>query len=100
MVAIIWLKDLLKQTLATGMNHSLPVRPTNAKVKGAPGSFKLVSKHKSKVQPRKTSTMTAPWRPHEAREKGPKKPSKAKKDPPNPGKVKSGRERKGKGEKK
>jgi len=50
---IVWLKDLLKQILAMDMHHGLPVRPTNAKAKGATGSFKLIPKHKRQVQPRK-----------------------------------------------
>ncbi|GAB5568303.1 heterochromatin protein 1-binding protein 3 isoform X1 [Prionailurus iriomotensis] len=51
---------------------------------------KLVPKHKRKAQSRKTSAMTAPRKPGEAKEKGPKKPREAKKDPPNPGEVKRG----------
>lgn len=50
----------------------------------------MVPKHKRKVQPRKTSTMTAPRKPSEAKEKVPKKPREAKQDPPNPGEVKRG----------
>ncbi|CAD7686456.1 unnamed protein product [Nyctereutes procyonoides] len=76
--------------LSTGMHRGLLVRPTNSKAKGATGSFKLVPKHKRKVQPRKTSTMTAPRRPSEGQEKVSKKPKEAKKDPPNPDKVKRG----------
>lgn len=46
---IIWLKDLLKQTLATGRHHGLLVSPTNSKGKADTGSFKLVPKDKRKV---------------------------------------------------
>uniref|UniRef100_A0A8C7ELI5 Uncharacterized protein n=1 Tax=Neovison vison TaxID=452646 RepID=A0A8C7ELI5_NEOVI len=74
-------------------SHALPlppanIRPTNSKARGATGSFKLVPKHKRKVQPRKTSTKTAPRKPSEAKEKVPKKPREAKKDPSNPAEVK------------
>ncbi|XP_047564507.1 histone H1.8 [Lutra lutra] len=83
-------KHLLKQALATGVHRGLLIRPTNSKARGATGSFKLVPKHKRKVQPRKTSTKTAPRKPSEAKEKVPKKPREAKKDPSNPAEVKRG----------
>lgn len=35
---------------------------------GGTGSFKLVPKHIKRIQPRKTTTMTAPRRPGEAKE--------------------------------
>ncbi|XP_043409182.1 LOW QUALITY PROTEIN: histone H1.8-like [Prionailurus bengalensis] len=56
----------------------------------AKGITEHLTLHKRKVQPGKTSTMTAPRRPGEAKEKGPKQPTEAKKDPPNPGEVKRG----------
>ena len=76
------------------MHRGLLVRPTNSKAKRATGSFKLVPKHKRKVQPRKTSTMTAPRRPIEGKKKVPKKPKEAKKDkvkrgPRKPGEVRT-----------
>ncbi|XP_035577892.1 LOW QUALITY PROTEIN: histone H1.8-like [Zalophus californianus] len=89
-VDVLRLKYLLKQALATGMHRSLLVRLTNSKARGATGSFKLVPKHKRKVQPKKTPIMTAPRKPSEAKEKVPKKPREAKKDLPNPGEVKRG----------
>uniref|UniRef100_A0A9L0IE88 Histone H1.8 n=1 Tax=Equus asinus TaxID=9793 RepID=A0A9L0IE88_EQUAS len=92
---VIRLKYLLKQALATGMHRGLLARPTNSKARGATGSFKLVPKHKRKIQSKKTSTTTAPRRPGEAKGKGPKKPSEAKKDPPNAGEMKKGPRRPG-----
>ncbi|XP_016065332.1 PREDICTED: histone H1oo [Miniopterus natalensis] len=67
------LKYLLKRALDTGMQRGLLSRPTNSKAKGATGSFKLVPKHKKKIQPRKTSTLSARQRPGEAKEEAPKK---------------------------
>ncbi|XP_044611116.2 histone H1.8 [Equus asinus] len=92
---VIRLKYLLKQALATGMHRGLLARPTNSKARGATGSFKLVPKHKRKIQSKKTSTTTAPRRPDEAKGKGPKKPSEAKEDPPNAGEMKKGPRRPG-----
>ena len=59
--------------------------------------LQLVSKDKRKIQPRKTSTMTAPRRPGQAEGKDPKKPSESKKNPPNPGEVKKGSRKPGEG---
>ncbi|XP_036995182.2 histone H1.8 [Artibeus jamaicensis] len=73
MVDAIRLKYLLKRALHTGMQRGLLVRPTNSKAKGATGSFKLVPKHTKKTKPRRTSTMSAPRRPAEAKEEAPKK---------------------------
>ncbi|XP_007954946.1 histone H1.8 [Orycteropus afer afer] len=87
-VSIIRFKYLLKQALAKGLNRGLLIRPLNSKAKGATGSFKLVAKKKRVNQPRKMSTSMATRKPGEAKEKGPKNPSKAKKDPPNLDKVK------------
>lgn len=83
-VDFIWFKYLLKQALAMSMRFSLFLQPIKSKAKGATGSFQLVPQHKRKIQPtKKMSTMTAPRRPSQAKEKGPKKPSEAKKDPSN-----------------
>ncbi|KAM7064322.1 histone H1.8 [Molossus nigricans] len=72
-VDAIRLKYLLKRALDTGMQRGLLIRPINSKAKGATGSFKLVPKHKKKIQPRKTSTMLASRRQGEAKEEAPKK---------------------------
>ncbi|EHH21025.1 hypothetical protein EGK_03999 [Macaca mulatta] len=87
-VDVLRFKYLLKQALATGMRRGLLTRPLNSKARGATGSFKLVPKHKRKIQPRKMAPPTAPRRVGEAKGKGPKKPSEAKEDPPNVDKVK------------
>ncbi|XP_004368730.1 histone H1oo [Trichechus manatus latirostris] len=87
-VSVTRLKYLLKQALAKGISRGLLIRPLNSKARGATGSFKLVSKKKRIIQPRKKSTIMPTQKPGEAKEKGPKNPSKAKKDPPHPGKVK------------
>lgn len=73
MVDVTQFKYLLKQTLAPDIH-----RPINSKAKEATGSFRLVSKHKRKMQPRKTSTMMAPRSPSEARDNRHKKPGQAK----------------------
>ncbi|XP_032503855.1 histone H1oo [Phocoena sinus] len=96
-VNVLRFKYLLKQALATGMHRGLLVRPVNSKARGATGSFKLVPKDKRKIQPRKTSTMTAPRRPGQAEGKDPKKPTESKKNPPNPGDVKKGSRKPGEG---
>ncbi|KAM9592444.1 histone H1.8 [Trichechus inunguis] len=87
-VSVTRLKYLLKQALAKGISRGLLIRPLNSKARGATGSFKLVSKKKRIIQPRKKSTIMPTQKPGEVKEKGPKNPSKAKKDPPHPGKVK------------
>ncbi|XP_002813190.3 histone H1.8 isoform X1 [Pongo pygmaeus] len=92
-VDVLRFKYLLKQALATGMRRGLLARPLNSKARGATGSFKLVPKHKGKIQPRKMAPPTAPRRAGEAKGKGPKKPSEAKEDPPNVGKVKKAAKR-------
>uniref|UniRef100_A0A8C9H0C2 Histone H1.8 n=1 Tax=Piliocolobus tephrosceles TaxID=591936 RepID=A0A8C9H0C2_9PRIM len=90
-VDVLRFKYLLKQALATGMRRGLLARPLNSKARGATGSFKLVPKHKRKIQPRKMAP--APRRVGEAKGKGPKKPSEAKEDPPNVDKVKKAAKR-------
>ncbi|XP_021778377.1 histone H1oo isoform X2 [Papio anubis] len=92
-VDVLRFKYLLKQALATGMRRGLLTRPLNSKARGATGSFKLVPKHKRKIQPRKMAPPTAPRRVGEAKGKGPKKPSEAKEDPPNVDKVKKAAKR-------
>ncbi|XP_004036341.3 histone H1.8 isoform X1 [Gorilla gorilla gorilla] len=92
-VDVLRFKYLLKQALATGMRRGLLARPLNSKARGATGSFKLVPKHKKKIQPRKMAPATAPRRAGEAKGKGLKKPSEAKEDPPNVGKVKKAAKR-------
>lgn len=72
-VDAIWLKYLLKRALDTGMQRGLLIRPINSRARGATGSFKLVPKQKKKIQPRKTATVSAPWRPGEAKEEATKK---------------------------
>ncbi|KAL0600812.1 Histone H1.8 [Plecturocebus cupreus] len=51
-VDILRFKYLLKQVLASGMCHSLLIKPLNSKAREATGNFKLVPKHKSKIQSR------------------------------------------------
>ncbi|XP_003796320.1 histone H1oo [Otolemur garnettii] len=89
-------KYLLKQALATGMRRGLLTRPLNSKAKGATGSFKLVPKHKKKVQSRRTAASRTPRRTGEAKEKGPKKPNEAKKDPLSLGEVEKAARKPGK----
>uniref|UniRef100_A0A2K5QZV0 Histone H1.8 n=1 Tax=Cebus imitator TaxID=2715852 RepID=A0A2K5QZV0_CEBIM len=86
-------KYLLKQALATGMRRGLLARPLNSKARGATGSFKLVTKHKRKIKPRKMPPPKAPRRVGEAKEKVPKKPDEAKEEPPKAGKVKNAAKR-------
>ncbi|XP_025233127.1 histone H1oo [Theropithecus gelada] len=92
-VDVLRFKYLLKQALATGMRRGLLTRPLNSKARGATGSFKLVPKHKRKIQPRKMAPPMAPRRVGEAKGKGPKKPSEAKEDPPNVDQVKKAAKR-------
>lgn len=63
---------------------------TPAVIPPCPLLYQLVPKHKRKVQPRKTSAMTATRRPGEAKEKGHKKPRETKKDTPNSSEMKKG----------
>ncbi|XP_037591772.1 histone H1.8-like [Cebus imitator] len=86
-------KYLLKQALATGMSRGLLARPLNSKARGATGSFKLVTKHKRKIKPRKMAPPKAPRRAGETKEKVPKKPDEAKEDPPKADKVKKAAKR-------
>ncbi|XP_033056063.1 histone H1oo isoform X1 [Trachypithecus francoisi] len=92
-VDVLRFKYLLKQALATGMRRGLLARPLNSKARGATGSFKLVPKHKRKIQPRKMGPPMASRRVGEAKGKGPKKPSEAKEDPPKVDKVKKAAKR-------
>ncbi|XP_077889825.1 histone H1.8 [Ictidomys tridecemlineatus] len=81
-------KYLLKQALDTGMRKGLLTRPVNSRARGATGSFKLVPKHKKKVQARKTpvpKVPKVPRRPREAAGKGPKKPGAEQKEAPSSG---------------
>lgn len=59
----------------------------NSKVKGPTGSFKLVPKNKRISQPREMCARMALKKLREIKEKGPKKASDTKKDPPNPNEV-------------
>nr|XP_012328609.1 histone H1oo isoform X1 [Aotus nancymaae] len=92
-VDVLRFKYLLKQALATGMHRGLLARPLNSKARGATGSFKLVTKHKRKIKPRKMAPPKAPRRAGEAKGKVPKKSDEAKEEPPKAGKAKKAAKR-------
>nr|XP_039318665.1 histone H1.8-like [Saimiri boliviensis boliviensis] len=87
MMVVLSSKYLLKQALATGMRRGVLTRPLNSKARRATGSFKLVTKHKRKIKPRKMAPTKSPRRAGEAKRKVPKKPDEAKEEPPKAGKV-------------
>uniref|UniRef100_A0A8D2DE50 Histone H1.8 n=1 Tax=Sciurus vulgaris TaxID=55149 RepID=A0A8D2DE50_SCIVU len=80
-------KYLLKQALATGLRRGLLARPAHSRARGATGSFKLVPKHKRKIQPRKRPVPKVPRKAAEALGKGAKKPSQAQKEAARSGRV-------------